>query len=275
MSLQFDQQRIAVRERNVIEIFDLALAVVRERGWPLFGAFVAGVLPFAILNGLLLGSLIWEFDPDDSNPYLGYWYLLVVLTTFEAPLATSLMTIYLGQTMFQDRSTFGEVLRDLKPALPQLLLYQFLVRGFLWLFQITIFVPYVFMPYLNEIILLEKNPLRGGTQRVVTTRRRSQLLHGASRGMTISRWMAALFFGAVMAYAVFGATWSVLDILAGERLSDRTAYLFLWPFALWTVMGFFAVVRFLCYLDLRIRTEGWEVELLMRAEASRLGRQWA
>jgi hypothetical protein len=29
------------------------------------------------------------------------------------------------------------------------------------------------------------------------------------------------------------------------------------------------VVRFLSYLDTRIRNEGWEVELLLRAEASR------
>ena len=33
------------------------------------------------------------------------------------------------------------------------------------------------------------------------------------------------------------------------------------------------VVRFLSYLDLRIRHEGWEVELLMRAEALRLATQ--
>ena len=37
--------------------------------------------------------------------------------------------------------------------------------------------------------------------------------------------------------------------------------------------GFFRVVRFLSYLDLRIRHEGWEVELLMRAESLRLGMQ--
>jgi hypothetical protein len=39
------------------------------------------------------------------------------------------------------------------------------------------------------------------------------------------------------------------------------------------VVAFFAIVRFLSYLDLRIRHEGWEVELLMRAEAVRLGTQ--
>ena len=45
------------------------------------------------------------------------------------------------------------------------------------------------------------------------------------------------------------------------------------PLAAWVVVGYFAVVRFLAYLDRRIRCEGWEVELLMRAEAARLTRQ--
>ena len=45
------------------------------------------------------------------------------------------------------------------------------------------------------------------------------------------------------------------------------------PLATWLVLGYLAVVRFLSYLDLRIRGEGWEVELQMRAEASRLARQ--
>ena len=42
------------------------------------------------------------------------------------------------------------------------------------------------------------------------------------------------------------------------------------PATLWLVAGYFAVVRFLSYLDLRIRREGWEIELIMRAAANRL-----
>ena len=42
------------------------------------------------------------------------------------------------------------------------------------------------------------------------------------------------------------------------------------PTAMWLVATYIAVVRFLSYLDLRIRNEGWEVELRLRAEAGRL-----
>ena len=42
------------------------------------------------------------------------------------------------------------------------------------------------------------------------------------------------------------------------------------PLAMWLVAMYFTVVRYLCYLDLRIRHEGWEVELRLRAEGVRL-----
>ncbi len=45
--------------------------------------------------------------------------------------------------------------------------------------------------------------------------------------------------------------------------------------AFWLVMAYFTVVRFLSYLDQRIRAEGWEVELLLRAERARLESQMA
>ena len=43
--------------------------------------------------------------------------------------------------------------------------------------------------------------------------------------------------------------------------------------AIWTVVSYFNVVRYLSYLDLRIRNEGWEIELRMRAEAARIASQ--
>ena len=42
--------------------------------------------------------------------------------------------------------------------------------------------------------------------------------------------------------------------------------------AFWIVAVYFAVVRYLTYLDSRIRNEGWEVELLLRAQRARLVR---
>ena len=42
------------------------------------------------------------------------------------------------------------------------------------------------------------------------------------------------------------------------------------PLSIWIGVAIAATIRFLAYLDARIRQEGWEVELMIRAEASRL-----
>ncbi len=66
----------------------------------------------------------------------------------------------------------------------------------------------------------------------------------------------------------------VMLLIQGILLDDYQLYWAMpmvgWALAMWIVATFTAVVRFLGYLDLRIRFEGWEVELRMRAEGSRL-----
>ena len=50
---------------------------------------------------------------------------------------------------------------------------------------------------------------------------------------------------------------------------DLFVLLVIYPLALWLVACLSVMVRFLVYLDTRIRLEGWEVELAMQAEALR------
>ena len=46
--------------------------------------------------------------------------------------------------------------------------------------------------------------------------------------------------------------------------------LFLYPLTIWIVATWSTVIRFLLYMNSRIRTEGWEIELRLKAEAQRL-----
>ena len=46
--------------------------------------------------------------------------------------------------------------------------------------------------------------------------------------------------------------------------------LFLYPLTLWIVSTWTTVIRFLLYMNSRIRTEGWEIELRLKAEVQRL-----
>ena len=59
----------------------------------------------------------------------------------------------------------------------------------------------------------------------------------------------------------------VLNLRANTEWSFAPYY---WIAALWIIAGYAAVVRFLSYIDIRIRQEGWAVELRVRAEGQLL-----
>ncbi|HBO43156.1 MAG TPA: hypothetical protein DD670_04320, partial [Planctomycetaceae bacterium] len=74
----------------------------------------------------------------------------------------------------------------------------------------------------------------------------------------------------VLLLSFSSAIWVAGGLFVGEWNYDGAMLSHGYQAALWLVVGFFTVVRFLGYLDLRIRREGWEVELVMRAESELL-----
>jgi hypothetical protein len=133
--------------------------------------------------------------------------------------------------------------------------------------------PFVTWPYLNEMILLERNPLRTkGANR--STWNRSRLFHKGHYGDNFGRLVGCAVLAAAMASALWLASWHVRGFFTQEYEIDATMFTIHLPVALWMVAAFFTVVRFLSYLDRRIRSEGWEIELVLRAEAERLARQY-
>jgi hypothetical protein len=269
--MQLDKTRIAIRERNFIDILDLALAVLREHAGPLALALIAGAAPAALLNYWLLSGWLLEdaFDPGDLA---GYLFVMSLLVCWELPLATAPITLYLGQALFEERPNTARLLKDLLTSLPQMIFFQVIVRGiFVW-FVISIPVPFLGWPYLSEIVLLERNPWRKRSAAGTSTFGRSSNMHGRNRAELFSRWFGSLLLGSLLVLVFWRSLWYLVRVVSGQLESNAPQYTIWLPAALWLVLGFFAVVRFLSYLDLRIRTEGWEVELLLRAEAVRLTR---
>lgn len=286
-TLELDKTNIAIRERTYPDILDLALRVVRAHAGPLVVALCAGALPFALLNHwLLAGYLESRLDVDFPHQYLAG---VLLLTAWQMPLAGAPATLYLGEALFTRRPRPGQVVRGLRDAAGQLLVYQVLARGWLvpvalWapaplavlaVLALMVFWPYLFTwrPYLNEVVLLERNPLRAPARGAMTTRRRSRILHGGQAGDLFARWLGALGVGVLLFGALWWSMWFGRVLLLAEPEWGAAMWTWCFHLALWTVVGYFTVVRFLSYLDLRIRREGWEVELLVRAEQARLTRQ--
>jgi hypothetical protein len=260
---KLDRSRIAIRERSYVDVLDLALRTSRVHARPLLVAFLAGVVPLMLVNHwLLAGYSEPDFELGIPAQYMLYMLLLV---TLEAPLATALATLYLGEALFADRPSARTIARHFCQSLPQLLLYQGLLR--IW---------YLRWPYLNEVILLDRNTIRRKGPEGESTLRRSRIVHRADGGDVLTRGFRVATVGGALFASVWFSLFFGQTMLVGEWEwgFDQAMYTFCFPLALWLVAAYFAVVRFLGYLDLRIRHEGWEVELLMRAERARLERRW-
>ena len=264
--MQLDQTRIAIRERGFGEILGLALQVARTgAGW-IAVLWLLGCVGFAVLNAVLLypvldDELLFEEFPS------GYWILLLWLVAIETPFATAPITLYLGKMMFNVEFRFRTMVIELIRSLPQLILFQGVLRSLL---LPILLVPYWTMPYVGELILLERNPLFRGKQNRLTTNRRSRNLHSNNGGELLGRWVLATGTGLILTLALGVGIEVLLSQFTSWEIASTVTHLVIFPLALWVVVGWMAVVRFLSYLDMRIRREGWEVELLMRAEAQRL-----
>ena len=117
---------------------------------------------------------------------------------------TAPLTLYLGQSLFSEKIESRRIVRNLAASLPQLALYQVLLRGVLLLPVLTWFLPFVTWPYLNEVILLERNRLFGGRSQRMTTGRRKTALHSGSGGDLFAQWLLAMLVGVALAHFPLG-----------------------------------------------------------------------
>ncbi len=272
VSVQLDQNRIAIRERAFVDVMDLALRVVRVYLGPLAVIFACTVIPAMALNAWLLADLIGFGELDFGLGFVPYAWLMLLLVLLEAPLVTAPITLYLGQALFTERPRSGRVVRDLLGSFPQMAWYQLCIRAVFLPFPLTWFLPYAVWPYLSEVILLERNPWRGRPGRL-STRARTMALHGGYVGDLFVRWIASVGVGLLLFLSAGFSLWSLSSLLLNAGIWESSIFTFCFPLAMWLVIGYLAVVRFLGYLDLRIRREGWEIELLLRAEETRLTKQ--
>src|SRR5262245_58465504 len=108
--MQLDSTRIAVRERTLPEILDLALHVMREFFHPWLVTTLWVVIPLALLNYALIG---WMASPDYVAYDEGEWparflWNMTLLVYLEAPLVSSLSVAYLGPAVFLERKTLRQ-----------------------------------------------------------------------------------------------------------------------------------------------------------------------
>lgn len=259
----FEQTLVLIRERSFLDQLDLALVVIRRRPVTLAATLAVGAAPFVLLNGRILDAVA------ASDPGFPLSLVLLWLIVIEAPLATAPLTVVLGGLMFGDRPRTGRVAATLLRALPHLILFQVIVRTiFLFVFFLTPLLP-ARLPFLNEVILLEatRPPARPRSPAAVVSRC-LDLTRDRSGDLFVRAVACLIFAGLFILAFTVGASILVGMLVESPtwRLPDEVP-LTGWDsqLAVWIAVGFLAVVRFLGYLDQRIRLEGWEIELRFKA----------
>jgi hypothetical protein len=295
--VQLDRTGLAVRERSFFDLVDLSFMLLRVYFVPLMKATLLTVAPLWIVNFLLVDHLLREAVQDERFPGAYIW-LTLCLVVAEAPLVSLLPTMYLGRIVFMDDPTLWEVMRDGIKLAPRWIWCQIFVRGIIWVWIVAFFsrtadensfyglqvgmvvamgvvlLIRAVRPFVNEIIVLERNRVRAKSPNEMTIGRRSGILHGPSSGDIFGRAIISY----VLAILLFGSLLAGFLFLCGIFLNVNAPWnplvlRFIYPLCLWIVAAYFTVLRFLSYLDIRIRHEGWEVELRLRAEAARLAKK--
>ena len=289
--MRLDRTRIVIIERRQPELLDLAFIVLREFLFPSVGLFLALALPLAFLNHWLIEWM--AADLIESSTIWRFILWSAVLVYVEAPFAGVLMTAYLGKATFHEEPPMRELVWDVLTLWFRIFWTQLFLRGvllflgLLWMIDraerapsaiegllfvllIVLFFWRSLRPYVSEIVLLERSPLWTREQNKITVGKRSSRLHRPNSGDLFGRGLCMVPVTLILTLAIFGSLWFFVATFTNDWNWGKVIVYVMIPASFWIMAIYVTAFRFLSYLDLRIRREGWEVELKMRAEANRL-----
>ncbi len=250
----FATSRVRLRDRTFVDVLDLSFPFTRAAFGPLAKLSLIA-LPLPVFVTIALGKTAgWA------------WAWLFALAA--SGLVTAPFTVLVGQFVFeQDPSVRAALSRSAKRALTllgvrTLLLTMTMAGAFffvlpgVWVSAACIFAP--------EALLLER-------ARVMDAIQRSTRLAGLATGDALLGWLATTLVLVAAPFLVdkVGRVFleSVLSIQpGGELLEDGGSALAVLGF--WLAVPYAALVRFLLYINIRTRAEGWDIQTVF----ARLGR---
>ncbi len=260
-----------------------------------------------LLIGWMLGQqgryALSDLEQADIAVQNRYVYHLLALWFLEFPLASLPATVLIGNQIFFEQLTFRQLLGVLKPlawravlvlgvlrmGLVGLVLELFIVRDdpFNWFVEVVLLllaccgwatVRRGAAPYAPEMLGLESCPLRSKQKATLTYWKRSRSLHAPISGDCVGRFavcavittaLVCMLYSLVLVGDFVGMRQIKVDLI-NSLLSNSAMLLIVLPLAIWLASIYATVFRFLTYLDSRIRLEGWEVELQLKAERARI-----
>jgi hypothetical protein len=260
-----------------------------------------------LLTAWMLGDAGRFATADLPNPEFAmqqrYLLHMIALWYLEFPLASLPATVLIGNQIFFDQLNFRQLLTRLKPiALRALLVLGVLRMGLVALpLELVVDADNPFdsfseffllvvacvgwatfrrmsKPFAPEILGLEACKLRTSGKHELSYWRRSISLHESLASECFSRFLACALVVSGLVMTLYSLTF-VGDFVGlrqsksqffNSMLSSQILVQVLLPLAMWLGGIYATVFRFLSYIDIRIRLEGWEVELQLKAERARI-----
>ena len=303
--MQFDKTAITISQRRLFDLIDLSLIVLRSYFGVIVLCAMIGVIPFALLNFVLTFPL-WEYEylamrsADFSDPLayrVRFYIIQMALVFLQMPLALSGLTYFIGQAVFVEQQSIKQVFKSCLDRWLQLTLvlgfFRLALLGYLQLLFMfynpelniglelgiclfllcgSVFVTRAARPFAPEILVLERTNMRKKTSSNLSPSyaQRNKWLHsmqfsdnfGAHLLLSfIAMWgVACLLISLVLLVGVISKNW----------IWSEWVDLIGLPIACWIIAIWMTIIRFLLYMNTRIQTEGWEVELKFKAEGERL-----
>lgn len=260
------RSRVTLRERPLLDVFNLAV-----RFCVVHVAAYAKLSLVVLLPSFLLSWAAARF----GNWWLG-WASCLVMASFASAPYVALASRLVFSDSVRTREALGIALR----ALPSLVGMRFLMLLALAASALMVFLPWLWlgsiMLFVVEVIVLEQASVPatfGRAQRIASTHL------GPATGTLLVMLVAPV--GAAMLADVAGreVLQTVLEIDPPPSLFQAGGnWLALAGF--WLCLPLLTTARFFTYLDVRTRTEGWDIQtrfaaIAARAEAEPLERRAA
>lgn len=300
--MQLDRTEIVIRQRATLELFDLSLIVLRKHIKSIMLTSALLGIPLLVVDVLMtqwmLGEDAYLVAEDLESPRFAMRsrqaFHLIMLYALQFPLISLPTTVFLGNQVFFESVSVREIVAKLVPIAGRVILVLGVIRLGLVCLAFELFVDRTLLwdwrfefwmlgvlgflclamragwPYAPEILGLELCPLATRAPGEISYRQRSRGLHSLLMADHVSRFTGSVMVAFLIGLMLLAAILFCQGTLTGDWLWNDWINLLAVPAILWVVGMLLAVFRFLTYLDTRIRLEGWEIELRLKAEATRL-----
>jgi hypothetical protein len=252
--MDLSRTRIVLRERAAVDILDLAVrfVVVHAR---VYARTSLALIPFVVGSVLVSRTLGWPVA----------WGVSIFTATF----AAAPFTLLASRLVFEDEVVARVAVKDALLAAPRLFLLRLvtffagalglvvLIHPGIWVLSVTFFVV--------EIAALERAKPGAALARSL------QMFRRESGEVVLGLFLlAALHVAAVLSADIGGRAFvsALLESRAPEPIwAEGGSVLGLIGF--WLFVPYAATARFFVYLDVRTRSEGWDIQTRFVALAAR------